>query len=182
MKTHLPSHTNLRLTLFCLTLIFIQTRCLYARSPNAPDNLRSCDKVNPVGTDDKPYLGWYVNDLDNDEIQTAYQILVASSQSNLDANKGDKWDSGRVSSGKQNYIVYDGSPLTSAARYYWKVRTWDKDGNVSPYSAAAVFDTGLFTSSDWTPAKWIKRDTTVADDYSPEQDHQASHCVCHYRS
>ena len=166
MKKYCPSHTNLKLTLFCLTFVFIQPYCSYALAPDAPDNLRCCDKFNPVGTDDKPYFGWYVNDPDNNEIQTAYQITVASSLTNLDANKGDLWDSGKVNSSKQNYIYYEGTPLTPATRCYWKVRTWDKDGNVSSYSAAAMLDTGLFTSIDWAPTKWIKRDTDVADDYT----------------
>lgn len=107
-----------------------------------------------------------MNDPDDNEIQTAYQILVASSEGNLDADNGDMWDSGQVSSGEQNYIGYDGNPLSSATRYYWKVRTWDKDGSAGPYSATAIFDTGLLNSSDWSGAKWIKRDTNVADDYT----------------
>ncbi|MFC1781632.1 family 78 glycoside hydrolase catalytic domain [Planctomycetota bacterium] len=166
MKTKIPLHTKVRFVLFCLVLFLVQPRCLYALSPDAPDNLRSCDKTNPVGIDDKPYFGWYVNDLDENEIQTSYQILVTSSQSNLDVENGDLWDSGQVSSGKQNYIVYEGRPLSSATQYFWKVRTWDKDSNLSPYSATAIFDTGLFVSDDWSGAKWIKRDTTAADDYT----------------
>ena len=152
--------------LFCLTSLLIFSQCIYAASPDAPDNLRCCDKTNPVGTDDKPYFGWYVNDPDNNEIQTSYQILVASSQSNLDKNNGDIWDSGRVTSRKQNYIFYESPSLTPGTRYYWKVRTWDKDGNVSPYSNSAIFDTGLFSSKDWASAKWIKRNSNVADDYT----------------
>jgi alpha-L-rhamnosidase len=134
--------------------------------PNAPDHLRCLDKTDPVGTDDKPYFGWYVNDPDANEIQTGYQILVASGQAHLDANNGDLWDSGPVSSRKQNAIAYLGAPLAPATRYYWKVRTWDKDGNAGPYSETALFDTGLFTGNDWSGAKWIKRNTTAADDYT----------------
>ncbi len=166
MKTNIPSRKNLFFFSICLIFSFIQSGCSNALLPEAPDHLRSCDKINPVGTDDKPYFGWYVNDPDDDEIQTAYQILVASNPDNIGADNGDLWDSGQVNSGKQNYIYYEGSPLSCAARYYWKVRTWDKDGNVSPYSAAAVFDTGLLTGGDWVGAKWIKRDTNVADDYT----------------
>ncbi|MEJ2670479.1 MAG: exodeoxyribonuclease III, partial [Gammaproteobacteria bacterium] len=35
-------------------------------------------------------------------------------------------------------IDYDGKPLTSATRCYWKVRVWDKDGNAGPYSGTAI--------------------------------------------
>ena len=157
---------KMRYFLFCLIFLFILSQCIYAASPDAPNNLRCCDKTNPVGTDSKPYFGWYVNDPDNDEIQTSYQILIASSQSNLDKNNGDIWDSGRETSRKQNCIFYEGHKLTSGTRYFWKVRTWDKDGNVSPFSDTAIFDTGLFTCEDWANAKWIKRNSNVPDDYT----------------
>ena len=145
--------------IFWLASLFVQIHCLYAVSPNAPNNLRSYDKTNPVGTDDKPYFGWYVDDPDDNEIQTSYQILVASSRANLDKDNGDMWDSGRITSRKQNYIFYEGRPLSCATRYFWKVRTWDKDDNVSSFSASAIFDTGLFVNNDWKGAKWIKRNT-----------------------
>lgn len=166
MKTRIILHIRVRCGLFCLILFFFQSRCLYALSPGAPSNLRSYDKTNPVGTDDKPYFGWYVNDSDDNEIQTSYQILAASSRTNLEKDIGDMWDSGRVNSGKQNHIVYEGRTLSSATRYFWKVRTWDKDNNLSPYSDTAFFDTGLLVSDDWSGAKWIKRDTNAADDYT----------------
>jgi alpha-L-rhamnosidase len=166
MKTDPPTKMTARVALVALALFFVGPLHLYAVPPSAPDNLRTCDNVNPVGTDDRPYFGWYVNDADDNEIQTAYQILVASSPASLDANKGDLWDSGRVESRKQNCVVYAGSPLSPATRYYWKVRTWDKDGQVGPYSAPAIFDAGLFTMSDWSGAKWIKRNTDDADDYT----------------
>jgi len=66
----------------------------------------------------------------------------------------------------QNYVYFEGKQLNAATQYYWKVRTWDKDGNVSPYSATSTFSTGLFSNSDWSGAKWIKRDTQVKDDYT----------------
>ena len=166
MRKNSAVYITAKIILLCLSLLFIRPLNLYALSPSEPDNLRCCDKISPVGTDNKPYFGWYMNDPDDNEIQTAYQILVASSEENLDANKGDLWDSGRVDSGKQNYIDYDGKPLTSATRCYWKVRVWDKDGNAGPYSGTAIFDTGLFSGDDWSGAKWIKRDTTDADDYT----------------
>ena len=137
-----------------------------AASPNAPFNLRSFDKYNPIGTDNTPYFGWYVSDPDDNEIQTAYQVLVAPSQVNLDSGTGDIWDSGKINSRKQNYIHSEGKPLSSATSYFWKVRTLDKDGNESPYSEIATFRTGLLTNSDWAGAKWIKRETNDPDDYT----------------
>jgi len=155
--------TILKLSLVLLMILPIRSK---AAVPNAPFNLRSSDKINPVGVSDKPYFGWYVSDPDKNEIQSGYQILVASSLEKLKANTGDIWNSEKVSSGKQNYIFYGGKALSPATRYFWKVRTWDKDGNVGPYSAAANFGTGLLTNKDWAGSKWIKRTTTSPDDYT----------------
>jgi len=137
-----------------------------AANPNAPFNLRSFDKQNPIGTNDKPYFGWYVNDPDTNEIQSAYQIIVSSSLLNLKANKGDVWDSNKTNSRKQNYIYLEKNTLQSLTTYYWKVRCWDKDGNVSAYSSPANFTTGLLNNKDWASAQWIKRDSKDNDDYT----------------
>ena len=135
-------------------------------APLAPTALRVDDVVNPVGTDNAPYFGWLVNDPDPNEIQTQYQILVASSQATLDASVGDIWDSGVVASRLQNHVVYAGTPLASDTEYYWKVRTWDKTSTASPYSATGTFVVGLLTNADWSGAHWIKRNTTIADDFT----------------
>ena len=151
--------------LIAISLIFISL-AINATAPNVPTNLRCFDKNNPVGIGEKPYFGWFVNDADNNEIQSAYQIIVSASLSELNNNKGDSWDSGKTNSRNQNYIYATGKKLLPATLYYWKVRTWDKDGNVSPYSETATFETGMFANTDWEGAKWIKRNTKDADDYT----------------
>nr|WP_315201481.1 family 78 glycoside hydrolase catalytic domain [uncultured Flavobacterium sp.] len=137
-----------------------------AANPNAPFNLRSFDKQNPIGTNDKPYFGWYLSDADANEIQSAYQIIVSSSLANLKANKGDVWDSNKTSSRKQNYIYLEKTALKATTAYYWKVRCWDKDGNVSSFSNPANFTTGLLTNKDWATSQWIKRDSKDNDDFT----------------
>ena len=163
LKMKLSSHLYF---IFLWVLLIILPFRISASSPNAPYNLRSFDKCNPIGTDNIPYFGWYVSDPDDNEIQSAYQILIASSQAILDSGTGDIWDSGKINSRKQNYIYSEGKPFSSATPYFWKVRTWDKDGNISPYSTINQFTTGLLTNSDWSGAKWIKRNTNDTDDYT----------------
>jgi alpha-L-rhamnosidase len=64
-------------------------------------------------------------------------------------------------------VVYDGrDPLLSNSPYFWKVRTWDRDGDVGPYSAAAPFVVGLEDNRDWVGAMWIRRESADEDDYS----------------
>ena len=148
-----------------LTCIFIPS-LIRATPPDAPYNLRTYDKYNPTGTDQKPYFGWYFNDPDDDEIQSAYQIIIASSLSNLNDGNGDSWNSGKINSRKQNYVYPEGFVFSSGTRYYWKVRTWDKDGNIGPYSAPSFFETGLNNNSDREGAKWIKRETKNTEAYT----------------
>ena len=66
--------------------------------------------------------------------------------------------------------TYYGAPLKSDKKYYWKVRVWDKNGNVTPWSEAAFWTTGLLTENDWK-AKWIGLDKALGDD-DPEADHR----------
>jgi alpha-L-rhamnosidase len=112
-----------------------------------------------------------MDDPDDNEVQTAYQILVASSVQKLNEIDADLWNSGQVSSDMQNYVYYEGDSLKSGSLYYWKVKIWDKDGNASPYSVIATFATGLITSSDWSGSKWIRRDNNDNEDYTYYRKH-----------
>ena len=138
----------------------------FAAAPSAPTNLRVDDVAEPVGTEAAPYFGWLDNDTNANEIQTGYEILVATYAANLNANFGDVWDSGEVASSQENHVVYAGAPLTADTQYFWKVRTWNREGNASPYSTNATFTVGLLANSDWSGASWIKRNTSTTDDYT----------------
>jgi alpha-L-rhamnosidase len=133
----------------------------------APTNLLADDVANPVGTEAVPYFGWLDSDTNANEIQTAYEILVASSPANLNNNIGDMWDSGQVLSDRENHVVYAGATaLTADTEYYWKVRVWDREGVASPYSASATFTVGLLVNGDWSGASWIVGTSSPSDDYT----------------
>ena len=134
--------------------------------PCAPSNLRVNDAVNPVGTPDRPYFGWYLAHPAPDQIQAGYQLLVAASSAALQADLGDMWDSGFVPGRCQSHVPYGGRTLASNTPYFWKVRVWDKMGNVSPYSEPATFVTGLLSNEAWAGAQWIRRETAEPDDYT----------------
>src|SRR4051794_6394681 len=56
-------------------------------------------RVDPIGIDATgPRFGWQLTATARAQTQRAYQILVASSAANLDADVGDKWDSAKVTS------------------------------------------------------------------------------------
>lgn len=90
----------------------------------------------------RPCFGWIVNHPVSGDMQTAYQVLVATSEENIRNNTGDLWDSGKVVSGESINVQYNGRSLQSNAEYYWKVRTWNKQNKASPYSEPQAFRTG----------------------------------------
>jgi alpha-L-rhamnosidase len=87
-----------------------------------------------VITDPQPDFGWVVNSPAKNELQSAYQILVASTAAKLKTDTGDLWDSGRVVSSQSVAVEYDGSPLQAGTSYWWKVRTFLKSGTPSRWS------------------------------------------------
>lgn len=86
-----------------------------------------------------PAFGWNISHGKSGVTQTAYQILVASSENNLNKNTGDLWDSGKVMSAQSSGIVYAGKPLVGNKLYYWKVKIWDEEEMESGYSRIATF-------------------------------------------
>ncbi len=129
--------------------------CFPVQAALEVDNLRCEYLTNPIGIDEtQPRLSWVVASLDRGEKQTAWQVLVASTPENLTANQGDLWDSGKVAGNATSQIVYAGVPLVSRASCYWKIRSWNKDDQPSPWSTPAFWTIGLLDHSDWS-AKWI---------------------------
>jgi alpha-L-rhamnosidase len=111
--------------------------------------------TDPLGIDvTLPRLSWKITADGRGVVQTSYQILVASSPENLDRERGDLWNSGKVASDQSIQVVYSGAPLTSRQRCWWKVRVWDNRGQVSGWSRPASWTMGLLKPEDWT-AKWI---------------------------
>ena len=120
-----------------------------------PVELKTEHLIEPLGIETgQPRFGWLLDSAERAQLQTAYQILVATSLEKLQADIGDKWDSGRVASDNSVEVSYGGSELESSERCFWKVRVWDKDGKVSAYGVASYFETGLRKQSDWQ-GKWI---------------------------
>ncbi|MBA7501245.1 MAG: Bacterial alpha-L-rhamnosidase [Clostridia bacterium] len=125
-------------------------------SVKAPTSLL-CEYVsNPLGVDvSLPRFSWVLKHSERGQVQSAYQVLVSNSQANLDAERGDQWNSGKVASKESTNVIYKGSDLQSGKTSYWKVRIWDKDGKMSPWSKVATFEMGLLSRDDWR-GKWIE--------------------------
>ena len=131
--------------------------------------LRSEYRVNPLGIDVvKPRLSWITESVKRGQVQSAYQILAAGSEQDLKQNKADLWNSGKVCSDQSNQVVYEGMPLKSRMRCYWKVRIWDKDGRASAWSQPAMWSVGLLARKDWQ-AKWIGYDAPAPVAYEEDK-------------
>ena len=103
-----------------------------------------------------PRLGW-VNEPGRgakDERQTAYQILVASSEALLEEGKADFWDSGKVVSEESVLVPYGGKTLPSGADCYWKVRVWNAKDKPSRWSETGYWGMGILDPAEWK-AEWI---------------------------
>ena len=116
----------------------------------------TCEYVaNPLGVDTlQPRFGWILKSDKRSQLQSAYRVLVATSEKQLQANVGDKWDSGKVNSDSSVNVEYRGKALSSGEQCYWKVRVWDKQGQPSSWSVPGSFEMGFLKQSDWK-GQWI---------------------------
>ncbi|MEI7902313.1 MAG: alpha-L-rhamnosidase N-terminal domain-containing protein, partial [bacterium] len=156
-------------------------------------NLRCEYRENPLGIDVlRPRLSWKLEtgklETRNSKLETgirgirqsAYQVVVASSEALLKKDKGDLWDSGKVVSDQSIQVEYAGKPLMSRQQCFWKVKVWVskletgnlklKEMGCSEWSQAASWSMGLLKPDDpsspgydaagWQ-AKWVKSDPWI---------------------
>jgi alpha-L-rhamnosidase len=136
-----------------------------SQKPLAPIDLLVNGVSNPLAIDrGSTRFAWRSPANGRGEMQSAYQILVASNHANLAAGKPDCWDSGKVNSDNSASVEYAGKPLPPAKRFWWKVRIWNQSGKPGPYSAPAHFDTGL-NPGEWT-AQYIWDGTTNLNNFA----------------
>ena len=118
-------------------------------------NLRCENRINPLGIDMlNPRFSWQLVSDHRNVLQTAFEIRV-----NDQSGKINVWESGKQEVSQSLFIPYGGPALKSASVYYWQVRVWDNQGNVSAWSGKSFWQTGLLNSSDWK-AKWIESGLT----------------------
>jgi alpha-L-rhamnosidase len=124
----------------------------------APAYLRCEYLSDPLGIDEPaPRLSWIVESGERGQRQTAWRVLVASTEKLLRQDQGDLWDTGKVAGDETIGAAYQGKPLVSHQHCFWKVKVWDKDGRESPWSKPASWSVGLLQAGDWK-AEWIGYD------------------------
>lgn len=154
--------TKIKTIALMLVSIFAAHFSAYATDHSLSVEVNYCEyRSNPEGIDVlRPRLSWVLaSDLRGDG-QSAFQVIVASSQALLNKNKGDIWNSGKIIS-EETKTIYDGSRLISRQHCFWKVRVWNSKGQVSPWGSIAKWSMGLLNRSDWK-GEWIT-DPQLAD-------------------
>jgi alpha-L-rhamnosidase len=144
-----------------ILLLALVLGAIHARAATI-DHLRCEYLADPLGIDiAEPRLSWKLESGDlkpeRGARQSAYQILVASSEELLLKDQANLWDSGKVASEETAQIVYGGKPLQSGEQVFWKVRAWDQNDQPTPWSQPAKWSMGLLKDSDWQ-AHWIGLD------------------------
>lgn len=128
-----------------------------AEAKITPVNLR-CEYLEDPAVIDVliPRLSWVniADTGDRGQIQTAWEIRVASTREGLLNGQTDIWNSGKVISSQSTNVNFGGKPLASRQNCWWQVRTWDKNGKMSEWSKPAFWGMGLLKPEEWK-AQWI---------------------------
>jgi hypothetical protein len=117
--------------------------------------LRVEGRKRPLGLDcPAPGFGWsFAESAERSALQSAYRIRVYSDEARAESDNADVWDSGKRDGREHAYVVYEGIPLQSRTRYFWRVTVWDQLGR--PWeSETSWWETGLLHAADWQGV-WI---------------------------
>ncbi len=107
--------------------------------------------VNPLGIDKEcPRISWKFTSNRRNVVQTAYQIQVSPNPTFSPL----EFDSGKVDSDRSVHVPLDALQLKPRTRYFYRVRVWNNDGEVTPWSDIAFWETGMIGEEEWR-AKWI---------------------------
>ncbi len=148
-----------------LFLFFLATMQLVAQTSFTVFNLTCEHEENPLGVDNlEPRFSWQINAQERGFEQSAWQLLVADSKEKIEADNGNIWNSGKNNSSNSVLLPFEGKRLEAGKRYFWKIRIWDKKGNVSFWSSINYFQMGLFTENDWGKAQWIALEKDKKDE------------------
>jgi len=83
-----------------------------------------------------PRFGWQMQSDKDNTLQTAYEIEIYA----VDEGKKKKlWSSGKVLSGNNQSIRYEGKRLQPVKEHQWRVRVWDEKNNRSEWSNMSTF-------------------------------------------
>ena len=134
--------------------------------PVTVTDLRTERMVNPMSIDTPtPRIGWRISSTLDGVTQTAYHLIVASTEEKARALEGDLWDTNATTDQSQ-WVEYGGKTLRSNTRCYWRVKVSTTRGD-SPWSDVAMWNVGLLEEADWQ-GQWIGLDHAMPWDVEEE--------------
>ena len=111
---------------------------------------------NPLAVQGAPQFGWLPQDHDGNEIQTAYELALTRGAEVV-------WDSGKVASSGQSWVLYSGPKLDPGNTVRVDCPNLGTGTARSPVRAEGHFLTPGLEDTDWSGAQWIRRPTTGND-------------------
>ncbi|MEO6638990.1 MAG: hypothetical protein ABIN25_11985, partial [Ginsengibacter sp.] len=115
---------------------------IYADAPLQPKGL-TCEYIqNPLGIDGKqPRFTWNFISGGRNQMQSAYELIVSDNLKSIQQSVGNMWSAGKVTSSQSIQIEYNGQPLKSFTRYYWRVKVYNQNNDASVWSKINFFET-----------------------------------------
>jgi len=114
------------------------------------DNITCEYGKNPIGLDSRnPRFSWTIKALDRGAGQSAFQLIVKTTDGQ------EKWNTGKVYSSNSINICYEGKPLVSRTKYIFEIRIRDNEDVECRSSGENFFETAILNESEWK-AKWIR--------------------------
>jgi len=127
----------------------------FSESPLQVDRLLTEYMENPLGIAElHPRFQWSFKTHERNQFQYAYEIIASRHLGSINEGVGDAWSTGKIISAQNAQLEYNGEPLQSFTRYYWRVRIYNQDNQASDWSQPAWFETAMLNVADWS-AKWI---------------------------
>ena len=149
--TYIGKRETIRIFLF----LFVLSISISVSAAIQPIQL-TCEYIsNPLGIDSKkPRFSWLFTGKERNQLQSAYELIVADNLKDIQADRGNMWQSGKINSSQSVQVEYAGSELKSFTKYYWRVKVYDKNSEASAWSEINSFETAMLSASDWK-AQWI---------------------------
>ena len=113
------------------------------------------NKTNPCGIDvDYPRLSWQLTSDRRDVSQSAFDIRVSESLTDLLAGNKLIFHTGKIPSEQSVYVLFTGNTLDPMTKYYWQVKVWDDRDKESKWSNPSWWIMGMRNPQNWT-AQWM---------------------------
>ena len=101
----------------------------YVQAQLTVNHLRTENLSNPMGVETlKPRFSWQLTSAQRNTVQTASEIRVAGTVSDLAKGKNIVWQSGKINTDASVHVEYGGPAPKSGQLLYWQVRVWDNQG------------------------------------------------------